>query len=114
MGTQDTARQTTSPAAAVYLRCYPRDVWAMETHRTALLQRARQLRLPEPAVFLDNGCRSAGPLPALESLTARIADGWYQTVLVPGRFVFSLIDEEAARITQWVEAHGCRLEELPG
>ncbi|MEV4615691.1 hypothetical protein AB0K43_24320 [Kitasatospora sp. NPDC049258] len=113
MGTQDTATRSTSSATAVYLRRYPHDIWKTEGHRQALLERARQLGLPQPAVFLDNGRRSRGPLPALESLMARIADGWYRTVLVPGRFVFSLSDKEAERTTQWVAAHGCRIEELP-
>ncbi|MDA5283722.1 recombinase family protein [Streptomyces sp. Isolate_45] len=99
---------------AVYLRCYPRDVWQMELHRAALLEHAHGLGWPEPLVFLDNGRLSHDSLPALEQLLALVAEGWFTVVLVPGWFVFALDDEEAARIVDRITSQGCRVEELPG
>ncbi|GGV47107.1 hypothetical protein GCM10010495_75980 [Kitasatospora herbaricolor] len=101
------------PGAAIYLRCYPFDELAMPTHQYALNRFADQLGLPAPTVFLDNGCPSRGPLPALEHVVDLAAAGAVRVVLVPGPFVFSLSDIEAHRVLARLGKLGCRVVELP-
>ncbi|MFC9331774.1 hypothetical protein [Kitasatospora sp. NPDC057015] len=108
-----TARSTSMPGTAAYLRCYPYDVWQMDFHRQGLCTWAARLGLPEPTVFLDNGCMSHDPLPLLQRLVVAVTTGIYQVVLVPGNFVFSLHDDAAQQIARRITAHGCRLLELP-
>ena len=98
---------------AGYLRCFPFDVWGMETHRIALRRHARELGLPEPSIHLDNGLRSRGPLPGLERLMALVACGSYDVLLIPGPFVFSVHDLEASAIVGRIAGFGCRVLELP-
>ncbi|MGW6919118.1 hypothetical protein ACWGB8_35680 [Kitasatospora sp. NPDC054939] len=102
-----------APNAAIYLRCYPFDRTAMECHCRALEDLAADLRLPEPLHYLDNGLRRADGLPALDGLLRGVAAGWIGTVLVPGLFVFSLDEAEARSVADLLEAHGCRVVELP-
>ncbi|GAA4986341.1 recombinase family protein [Kitasatospora paranensis] len=99
--------------AAIYLRCYPFDESAMPVHRYAVSRFADQLGLPVPTVYLDNGCPSGGPLPALEQLIDLAASQAVRAVLVPGPFVFSLSDVEAHRVVTQLAALGCRVIELP-
>ncbi|MBP0455738.1 recombinase family protein [Kitasatospora sp. RG8] len=103
-----------SRAAAIYLRCYPRDAAGTEYQRTALEWFALQQGLSAPYAFTDDGCRSGGPLPELERLLRRVEQGWVDTVLVPGPFVFSLDDRASAATVRRLEELGCRVLELPG
>lgn len=98
---------------AGYLRCFPFDVWGMETHRIALRRYARQLGLPEPSIHLDNGLRSRGPLPGLERLMDLVACGSFDVLLIPGPFVLSVHDLEASAIVGRITGFGCRVLELP-
>jgi len=84
----------------------------MGIHREALIRLAGELGFPEPQVFLDNGYRSGGPLPALTRLIRLVASGFCQVVLVPGPFVFSLDDDEARTISRSLTRGGCRVLEL--
>jgi hypothetical protein len=102
----------TAVSTAAYLRCFPSDQWGMEAHRAALLRQASQMGLAEPLVYLDNGCRSKGPLPRLRSLLDLVAAGLYRVVLIPGPFVFSLDDDVAREVIRWISAHGCAVVEL--
>ncbi|WP_331766173.1 recombinase family protein [Embleya sp. NBC_00896] len=102
------------PATAVYLRCYPFDRQAMASHRGALEEYAVSLGLPIPVVHLDNGVSSRMNKPLLESLLARAADGFFQTVLVPGLWVFALDDARAAAVADGFRQVGARVVELPG
>ncbi|MEV6583771.1 hypothetical protein AB0M92_37190 [Streptomyces sp. NPDC051582] len=98
--------------AAMYLRCYPDDIWQMSCHHDALLQLASREGLSPPAVFRDIGCRSRDPRPALDQLLA-LAGNSYQVVLVPGPFVFSIYDDEARAVVARLKAAGCGVLELP-
>ncbi|TQK50525.1 hypothetical protein FBY35_0861 [Streptomyces sp. SLBN-118] len=98
---------------AGYLRCFPFDAWGMETHRIALRSYAEVLGLPEPSIHLDNGLRSPGPLPGLERLMDLVARGSYGVLLIPGPFVFSVRDLEAAAIVGRITGFGCTVLELP-
>ncbi|WP_345695591.1 recombinase family protein [Kitasatospora terrestris] len=100
-------------AAAIYLRCYPQDSWHLLDHRPALNDHARRLGLGTPAVYLDNGCRSIGSRPALDSLIEAVEQGLYATVLVPGPFVFALDEAAAAAVVGRLEAAGCRVVVAP-
>ncbi|MET7621731.1 hypothetical protein [Streptomyces sp. NPDC005408] len=97
---------------AGYLRCFPFDVWGMETHRIALRWCAGELGLPEPSIYLDNGLRSPGPLPGLERLMDLVACGTYDVLLIPGPFVFSVHDLEASAIVGRITGSGCTVLEL--
>ncbi|MEU9133446.1 hypothetical protein AB0D08_36060 [Kitasatospora sp. NPDC048540] len=98
---------------AAYLRCYPYDSWRMAPHVRALEEHAGLLGLDTPRLFLDNGvsCRSVQPqlrvLLALASLEA------VDTVLVPGRWVFSLDQGTADAVAGFLVAAGTRVVELP-
>lgn len=97
----------------MYLRCYPADTWGMGCHQDALRSLAHQAGLPEPALYLDNGARSCEARPALEGLLEQAALGVVDVVLVPGPFVFSLDDGEAAHTVERLVAAGCRVLEIP-
>ncbi|MDH6131550.1 hypothetical protein P3T37_000919 [Kitasatospora sp. MAA4] len=99
--------------SAMYLRCFPYDATQLVFHRAALRLYARQLGVAEPAVFMDNGCPSRGPRPALDRLIRLAALGSFRTVLVPGPFVFSLDDQEARFVTRQLGVVGCQVLELP-
>lgn len=99
-----------SPTAA-YLRCYPEDSWQMRAHRDLLERHAAQLGLPDPVLFIDNGCPSSGKLPQLTQLLEYAAAGAFRVVLVPGSWVFSLDAAEAARRRGQFAAHGCHVLE---
>ncbi|WP_371494124.1 hypothetical protein OG871_03380 [Kitasatospora sp. NBC_00374] len=103
----------TGTRSASYLRCYPADTWRMRAHREMLSRHAVRIGLPEPVVFIDNGCRSFDPLPRLEELVQHAAAGHFGVVLVPGSWVFSLNDEEAHRVRSRLAAHGCHVLEPP-
>ncbi|MFE2722572.1 hypothetical protein [Kitasatospora sp. NPDC059327] len=103
----------TDTSAAVYLRCYPFDPSGMGTHLHALRHLANELGFAPPAVFLDNGHRSRGPLPALHRLIELLTAGAFRVVLVPGPFVFSLSDLEARSIWSQLTSSGSRVIELP-
>jgi hypothetical protein len=96
---------------AMYLRCYPYDVCEQLDLRLDLADWADRLGLGEPAVYLDNGARSSGPLPALTRLLAAVRAGRYRTVLVPGPFVFSLDDRAARATVRLLTAAGCTVLE---
>ncbi len=99
--------------AAIYLRCYPTDSLQLGAHLDALRAMAKVLGLPEPTVHLDNGCRSRGPVPALERVVRLVNAGSYRFLLVPGPFALSLHDTEARSIVRQLTAAGCRVLELP-
>ncbi|MEU9133098.1 hypothetical protein AB0D08_34205, partial [Kitasatospora sp. NPDC048540] len=103
----------TGTRSASYLRCYPADTWRMTAHREMLSRHAHRLGLPEPVVFIDNGCRSFDPLPRLEQLLGHAAEGLFHVVLIPGSWVFSLDDTEAHRVRRRLAAHGCQVLEPP-
>ncbi|MEV4613040.1 recombinase family protein [Kitasatospora sp. NPDC049258] len=97
---------------AVYLRCYPYDSWQMAVHLRALEEHAARLRLPVPQVFLDNGVSSRLPRPQLRRLLARAAEGRIDTVLIPGRWVFSLDNRTADSVTDFLRGAGADVLEL--
>ncbi|MGI5404511.1 hypothetical protein ACQEVG_34670 [Streptomyces sp. CA-135486] len=98
---------------AGYLRCFPFDIWGMETHRIALRRYAGELGLPEPTIYLDNGLCSRGPLPGLERLMDQVTCGSYNVLLIPGPFVFSVRDLEASATLGRITGSGCMVLELP-
>ncbi|MDJ0345142.1 hypothetical protein QMK19_31875 [Streptomyces sp. H10-C2] len=100
-------------ATAAYLRCYPYDTWQMAVHVRALEQHAGNLGLGAPYVFLDNGISCRTVQPQLRLLLARAAMGFIDTVLVPGRWVFSIEDRTADAVTEFLRAAGARVFELP-
>ncbi len=104
---------STGTRTAAYLRCHAYDEWQMKCHRDALHQYAEQLGLPEPALYLDNGRPSSGPLPALDRLLRDVTCGAYDVVLVPGAFVFSLSDTDARDIVRRITSADCRVMHLP-
>ena len=108
----DTNRRAVS-RTAIYLRCFPFDTRKMEFHRETLRRYAVSLGLAEPTVYLDNGCASAAPKPALRQLIRLAAGGAYEVVLVPGPFVFSLYDVDARFAIRAIAVTGCRVVELP-
>ncbi|MFC9331938.1 hypothetical protein [Kitasatospora sp. NPDC057015] len=85
----------------------------MDTHRRALSLYAERICFPEPTFFIDNGCRSRNPRPALERLVGLVETGDYQVVLIPGPFVFSLDDSQASSVARQFDEAGCLLLELP-
>ncbi|MGV9266177.1 hypothetical protein ACWDRR_16115 [Kitasatospora sp. NPDC003701] len=107
-GRRNPRRQT-----AVYLRCYPGDQAGMECHRRALLRLATRLGLPEPVSYVDDGRRHRDGLPRLDSLERQIENGWIDTLLIPGPFVFALDDAVAGATVRRLEGLGCRVIELP-
>ncbi|MEU3496810.1 hypothetical protein ABZ747_25380 [Kitasatospora cineracea] len=100
------------PTSAVYLRCYPRDDWAVETLRRTLEAQALTLGL-SPYVYIDNGVSSRQAPPRLADLMAGVATGAIRVVLVPGPWVFGLDDAAARRVVETLTRHGCRIVELP-
>ncbi|MET7760333.1 hypothetical protein ABZT27_37460 [Streptomyces sp. NPDC005389] len=85
----------------------------MPLHRDALQRYARSLGYPELPVLLDNGCRSTGSKPHFEQLVSFVAAGHVRMVFVPGAWVFSVHDGEAAAVTARLQAYGCGIVELP-
>ncbi|GAA2111848.1 hypothetical protein GCM10009759_54140 [Kitasatospora saccharophila] len=100
------------PTSAVYLRCYPRDDWAVETLRRTLEAQALVLGL-SPYVYIDNGISSRQMPPRLADLMAGVASGAIDVVLIPGPWVFGLDDATARRVVEALTRHGCRIIELP-
>lgn len=98
---------------AIYLRCHPYDRWEMISHRHALLMCARVMGFPEPAVFFDNGPSSRETRPFLEWLIQRVNQGEFNTVLIPGPFVFSIDDLEARAVIAYLQDAGCVVLEMP-
>ncbi|MEE1825220.1 hypothetical protein PUR61_23995 [Streptomyces sp. BE20] len=106
---------TAHPQAALYLRCYLSDPSDMECHRRAKQRLAVRHSLPDPFVYIDNGRRHPDGLPQLEQLERRIANGWIDTLLIPGPFVFVLDDRQAAATVRRLRRLGCRLSKsCPG
>ncbi|MFE2559991.1 hypothetical protein ACFXGT_29005 [Streptomyces sp. NPDC059352] len=85
----------------------------MNGHRWALSDYARQLDLPEPAVFCDNGVRSGSPLPRFEGLMLAAEAGLYRTVLVPGPWVFDFRADCATVLIERLTSCGVAVLELP-
>lgn len=105
---------TTRPrVAAVYLRCFPHDVWQMAAHRELLEEYAAWLGLPTPSLFLDNGVPSRGDAAQRHRLLASVRAGFVQVVLIPGRWVLGLDAATAQRAADELTAAGCTLLELP-
>ncbi|MFC9328806.1 recombinase family protein [Kitasatospora sp. NPDC057015] len=102
-----------APRTAIYLRAYPLDVTGMEFHRRVLEDTAVEAGLPGPEVFLDNGRRARDGLPALDTLLRAVRAGLFETVLVPGPFVFGLDDAWAQAVVEELQRHSCRLFQLP-
>ncbi|GAA0703300.1 hypothetical protein GCM10010193_67710 [Kitasatospora atroaurantiaca] len=98
---------------AAYLRCYPYDAWQMASHLRALEEYGDRLGLSAPRVFLDNGVSSRNLRPQLRRLLARAAEGRIDTVLVPGRWVFSLDNRTADSVTDFLRGVGADVVELP-
>ncbi|MFD0258217.1 hypothetical protein ACFV4M_04990 [Kitasatospora indigofera] len=107
-----TGANSTRPCA-MYLRCYPQDIWQMQTHQQALRDYAAHLGLPEPALYLDNGVSSHGDAPQRDILTEAVARGFLRYVLVPGPWVFHLDPRRARRIAQNIVTAGGQILELP-
>lgn len=103
-----TAANGSAPRVAMYLRCYPRDIWQLTTHQDALADYARELGVPEPIVFMDNGFSSRVPLPALGSLVSSVESGVYDVVLVVGLFAFSLDGGSACKVVQRLQVPAAR------
>ena len=102
-----------SPTSAVYLRCYPRDFWAVETLRRALEEHALRLGLLPPFVYVDNGVSSRQAAPRLADLEAAVAEGAISVVLIPGPWVFALDDATARRAIDALVSRGCDVVERP-
>ena len=98
---------------AAYLRCYPYDTWQMASHVRALEKHANRIGLSAPYVFLDNGVSSRSPQPQLQRLLARAAESRIRTVLIPGRWVFSLDIRTADSVTDFLREFGTDVVELP-
>ncbi|MEV6008633.1 hypothetical protein AB0M29_17680 [Streptomyces sp. NPDC051976] len=103
----------TTPSVATYLRCFPYDTFGTGPHLKAVLDHARELSLPTPYVFFDNGRLASGPLPELRRLLDAVATGFYDVVILPGPFVLSMDDAKAQAIVRQITDHGCRVIELP-
>ncbi|MFC9326050.1 hypothetical protein [Kitasatospora sp. NPDC057015] len=108
-----TTSRTHRVATAAYLRCYPYDDWQMAAHAHALEEHARRLGLGAPRLFLDNGVSSRAIQPELRRLLALAAVERIDTVLVPGRWVFSLDQRTADSVTEFLTAAGTQVLELP-
>ncbi|WP_354644009.1 recombinase family protein [Kitasatospora camelliae] len=107
--------QAGAGSAALYLRCYPYDHWGMTAHLHALEDHAARLGFSNPRLFLDNGISSrAADRPQLRMLLSRAATGQIDTVIVPGRWTFSLDDPTADAITSFLRSVGTDIIELPG
>ncbi|GAA1240182.1 hypothetical protein GCM10009665_33800 [Kitasatospora nipponensis] len=100
-------------ATAAYLRCYPYDSWQMAPHVSALEEHAGQLGIGSPHVFLDNGVSCRGVQPQLRMLLALASVELVDTVLIPGRWVFSLDERTADAVAGFLNAAGARVVELP-
>ncbi|MDH2393288.1 hypothetical protein QCN29_31885 [Streptomyces sp. HNM0663] len=85
----------------------------MWTHRSALLRYARDLGLPQPTVFLDNGRTSRQPLPELDRLNEYVSQGFIDVVLIPGPFVFALDDSESRAMVLHIQDTHCQVVEMP-
>ncbi|MFE2726949.1 hypothetical protein [Kitasatospora sp. NPDC059327] len=106
-------RPVVSRRTAIYLRCYPYDAVRMLDCWQTLERYSIETGLGEATLFLDNGRRSTERLVALADLMRAVEAGVCDTVLVPGPFVFSLDDAEAAVTIRRLEEAGCRVVEMP-
>ncbi|MDH6137874.1 hypothetical protein P3T37_007309 [Kitasatospora sp. MAA4] len=109
----DSPAVRTPAGTALYLRCFPYDSWRMAPHLRALQEHATRLGLNAPEVFLDNGVSSRAMRPQLQQLLTRAAVGRLGTLLVPGRWVFSLDDRTADAVTGFLRGAGTAIVELP-
>ncbi|MEU4066768.1 hypothetical protein AB0F25_31020 [Streptomyces wedmorensis] len=100
------------PKCVIYLRCYPFDPMGMECHVRALEDVSADMRVFAPIVILDNGRRASDGLPGRDSLIRLAEQGFFDTVLIPGPFVFSLDASEATAVVAELTARGCRIVEL--
>ncbi|WP_436772753.1 recombinase family protein [Yinghuangia sp. YIM S09857] len=98
---------------AAYLRTYPRDTASMSAHQYAVARHARELGLGNPEFYTDHGVPSRGGKPGLKRLMAAVEDHRVDAVLVPGPFVFSIDDADAAAIVDRIQMHGCAVLEVP-
>ncbi|MFD0263468.1 hypothetical protein ACFXKJ_18530 [Kitasatospora indigofera] len=106
-------RTTQAPTSAVYLRCYPRDYWAMEALRRALEEHALRLGLLPPVAYVDDGVSSRQTAPRRAELEAAVAAGAISVVLIPGPWVFALDDAAARQAIDALVSRGCEVVELP-
>ncbi|GGV44884.1 hypothetical protein GCM10010495_72950 [Kitasatospora herbaricolor] len=106
-------RTTQARTSAVYLRCYPRDYWAMQALRRALEEHALRLGLLPPVAYVDDGISSRHPAPRRADLEAAVAAGAISVVLIPGPWVFALDDAAARRAVDALVSLGCEVVELP-
>ncbi|MGV9270426.1 hypothetical protein ACWDRR_37965 [Kitasatospora sp. NPDC003701] len=106
-------RPVVSRPTAIYLRCYPYDAVRMLDCWQTLERYSVGSGLGEATLFLDNGRRSTEQLAALADLIRAVEAGVCDTVLVPGPFVFSLNDAEAAATVRKLEEAGGRVVEMP-
>ncbi|MEV0535131.1 hypothetical protein [Kitasatospora sp. NPDC050463] len=103
-----------APQAACYLRCYPADPWETRNFADALRRLALGHGFVEPCLLIDSGVPSrSADKPALQNLITAAELGMFQVVFVPGQWVFSLDDAQAAAIRDRLNAAGCRVVELP-
>lgn len=108
------SRTTVRPGGtAIYLRCYPADLWEMALHRHALENLAQRTGLSDPRVYLDNGIPSGSDGPRLRQLLDAVDAGHVGTVLVPGAWVFALCPRAAGATCDRIRATGARLIEMP-
>ncbi|MFD9126082.1 hypothetical protein [Kitasatospora sp. NPDC059571] len=110
-----TAKQDphTPAGTAAYLRCYPYDRWQVDFHVRAMEEHAHRLGLQYPQLFLDNGVSSRAVRPQLKALLSQVAMGRFSTVLIPGRWTFSLDDHTSAAVMGFLHEMGTTVVELP-
>ncbi|GHH81051.1 hypothetical protein GCM10018781_62800 [Kitasatospora indigofera] len=108
-----TIKPTNRVRTAAYLRCYPYDDWQMQAHAQALEDHARRLGLGTPRKFLDNGVSCRGVQPQLRLLLSLASVELIDTVLVPGRWVFSLDEHTANSVADFLAGAGTKVIELP-
>jgi hypothetical protein len=107
-------RQTESAhATAVYLRCYPRDGWAVMSLHRILDRYALDLGVSWPNAFIDNGISSHQAAPRRANLEVAGAAGCSGVILIPGPWVFALDDGAARPAVDRFTAQGCEVTELP-
>jgi hypothetical protein len=102
-----------SGTTAAYLRCFPYDRWQADFHLRALEDHADRLGLHNPQFFVDNGVSSRTVRPQLKVLLSQAAMGRFDTVLIPGRWTFSLDDGTAAAVIGFLHEMGTQVVELP-
>ncbi|WP_033220910.1 hypothetical protein [Kitasatospora phosalacinea] len=103
-----------NPQAACYLRSYPADPWETRNFADALRRLALRHGFSAPYLLIDSGVPSrAADKPALQNLLTATERGMLQVVFVPGQWVFSLDDAQAAAIRDRLNAAGCHVVELP-